>query len=69
MHCSLRRGEAEDQPPAAGVNGVKAEDVSQEGAVRLGVRAVEDQVCTEDHRRIMAYLDTTWCCIQTLGSQ
>jgi hypothetical protein len=47
----LGRGQGEDQPAVAGVDGVEAEDFFEEVAVRIGVFAVHDYVSSSDHAK------------------
>ena len=49
MDRHLGRRQLEDQPPTAGVDEGKTEDVAQERPVGLGVGAVEDDVRSADH--------------------
>lgn len=51
MHGQLRRGQLEDQPPAAGVHMWLLQDVSEEGAVRFRIATEQDDMAAIDHLR------------------
>ena len=48
VDADLGRREGEDQPPLAGVDVVPSEDVAEDGAQRLRLRGVEQDVGTGD---------------------
>src|SRR6476620_1179099 len=49
VHRHLRRGQLEDQPPAAGVHVRLSQDVGEEGPVRLGFTAEQHDMASVDH--------------------
>src|SRR5438270_4538404 len=49
VKCGFCRRQGEDEPAMACIDGLEPEDVAEEGAVRLGVFAVEDYVSARDH--------------------
>jgi hypothetical protein len=53
MECGFCRRQGEDQPAVARIDGLEPEDVAEEGAVRLGVFAVEDYVSAGDHLHLL----------------
>src|SRR5262249_16486778 len=55
MDRELRGRQAEDQPAMADIDRGEAQDVAEEGAVRLRIRAVEEDVGTCDQGEIMAH--------------
>jgi hypothetical protein len=50
MKRSFRRRQRKDEPAVTGVHRAKFEDIAEEGAVRLRVLAVNDDVGSGDHR-------------------
>ena len=53
MHGHLGRRKTEDQPTAAGIDVLEAEDVGQERPIGVGVAAVQDDVRAVDHAHRM----------------
>ena len=49
VECGLCGRQGEDQPAVTCIDGLEPEDVAEEGAVRIGVFAVEDYVSARDH--------------------
>ena len=49
VHGDFRGGQLEDQPAAAGIHRFHAEDVAEEGAVLVGILAVDDGMRPGDH--------------------
>src|SRR5262245_22048005 len=49
MHGSLRWWQSENQIATASINRWQPEYVAQEPVVGVGVRAVDDRMCTDDH--------------------
>src|SRR5262249_48020206 len=49
MDAGFRRGQLEDQPTASGVDGRELENVAKEGAIGLGIVAVEKDVSADQH--------------------
>src|SRR5215216_1817853 len=49
MSRQFSRGQCEDQPPAARVDGVKAKDIPEEGACSLDIARIEDGMDSCDH--------------------
>src|SRR6266567_3302937 len=49
VECGFRRRQGEDEPAVTCIHGSEPEDVAEEGAVCLGVIAVEDYVSAGDH--------------------
>jgi hypothetical protein len=56
MDGELRRRLSEDQPPTMGVDERPAQDISEEGAVRLRVTAVDNRMDSRDHRVMVGIL-------------
>src|ERR1700730_2946791 len=50
VECGFGRRQGEDEPAMARIDRLEPEDVAEEGAVCLGVFAVEDYVSARDHR-------------------
>src|SRR4051794_2470159 len=44
MDCGLSRRQCEDKPAMTGIDVFKAEDIAEEGAVRLRIFAIENDV-------------------------
>ena len=65
MHRHFRRRQREDQPAVAGIDVREFENVAQEGAIGIGILAVNDDVCTVDHdhrdyyRRTITAMETS----------
>ena len=53
MNCNLCWRQSEDQPPATGIDGVKAECLAEEHTIRIGVLAEEHNVRAKDHTSIL----------------
>ena len=53
MDRKLGRRQAEDQPTSARIGGIEAEHLTEESAIGVGIAAVENDVCAEDHTCIM----------------
>src|SRR5262249_61119204 len=61
MASNLGRRGCKDQPAAAGVNAGKAEHVAKEGAIRLGIARVNDNVNPCDHVSLHDGFGSTRC--------
>jgi hypothetical protein len=49
MECRFCRRQSKDQPSVTGIDGRKPEHIAKEGAVRLCILAVDDDVCSRNH--------------------
>jgi S-adenosylhomocysteine hydrolase len=50
MNRALCRRQSEDEPTMTGVNRLKAQDVTEEGSIRLCIFAVNDEMGSKNHR-------------------
>jgi hypothetical protein len=53
MDRDLGRRQAEDQPTFARISEIEAKHLAEKSAIGVGIAAVQDDVCTEDHARIL----------------
>jgi hypothetical protein len=56
MDRDLGRRQAEDQPTFARISEIEAKHLAEKSAIGVGIAAVQDDVCTEDHARILPAL-------------
>jgi hypothetical protein len=49
VNRGLRGGHAENQPTVPDINGRKSKNIAEEGAVRLGISAVEQEMSADNH--------------------
>ncbi len=56
MKGSLRGRQREDQPAVAGIDGGQPQHIAKEDAVRLGVLAINDDMCARDHNGVSVAL-------------
>ncbi|WP_287178904.1 hypothetical protein [Mesorhizobium sp.] len=49
VNGNLGRRQCEDQPAFASIDCWKTQNIAKKCAVRLGIRAVDDHVCTGNH--------------------
>ena len=54
VNAHFSRRQLEDEPSATRVDGAKVEDVAKEGAIRVGILAVEQKMRAVDHRGSVA---------------
>jgi hypothetical protein len=55
MNRHFGRRQREDQPSVAGVDGGKSEHIAEEGPIGLGIPAVNDDVCADEHGFAVTY--------------
>ena len=60
VKCDLARGQGEDQPALAGVDGVETEDFLEEDSICFGVLAVHDDVGSGNHAKQSRKVGKDW---------